>query len=67
MTAQTRYGRATVEAAHALDREPGPDTLSDALKIIAAGVVGIAVVGGLALYLAQLGVNVLDLIGGWLR
>lgn len=67
MTAQTRYGRATVEAAHKLDQEPGPDTLTDALKIIVAGVVGIVVVLAICLAAAQGGVNVLNAIGGWLR
>lgn len=64
MTAQTRYGRATVEAAHALDREIPDDSLVSVLAIIVLGCVGIVVVGGIALYLAHLGVNVLDWLGG---
>jgi len=34
VTAQTRYGRATVEAAHALNREPPDDTPRFTVRLV---------------------------------
>ncbi len=63
MTAQGRYGRSTIDAAHKLEQEPA-DSLTDALITIVLGCVAIAVLGGAALFAAHLGVNLLDLLGG---
>ena len=63
MTAQTRYGRATVEAAHALDREPAsrPWTLGD----VAGGIVLAAVLCLLAYYGPAALLVLSDALRGW--
>jgi hypothetical protein len=63
MTAQNRYGRATIEAAHAIEKEPPPDpiTLDDVI-----GGVGLFVAICLAFYYGPgILTIVAEILRGW--